>query len=197
MTQKDTLTKCEEEDFAAPEWLIQKLQLAGDYQAFTSDDQPALSEQFRARVREIMIKETLDKLRAERERIGFWPVPIGAYIQGMAKAANLSLPLTLGWFGISDIHNPNPQSARGFARLGLKLGLSLFETLAHIRIAIAGSVGDFPFNLSYRDGGLGQNDLQKCLFLLREIEAKYDQLILDDLRLIEDEVRAVYQQESQ
>src|SRR5262245_32392508 len=198
MTQKDTLAKNEEDDFAAPEWLIQKLQLAGDYQAFKSDDQPTLSEQYRARVREI--KETLDKLRAEREKIGFWPVPIGAYVQDMAKEANLSLSSTLIWLGISDIHRPDPQSARGFARLGIELGFSLSETLAQIRVAIARSFGGFPitpFSARFREGASGQNDLQACISNLRVVEATYDQPILHDLRLIESEVRAVYQQEFQ
>jgi hypothetical protein len=195
MTQKDTLATTEEDDFTAPEWLIQKLQLAGDYTAFTSDDQPAISEQFRARAREIT--ETLDKLRAEREKTDFSPLPIGDYVNGMAKANNLSLSSTLNWLGISAIHHPDPQSARGFARLGFEIGLSLTETMTRIRIAIARSVGDFPFNFSHRAGVSRQNDLQVCLSILREVEAKYDQQTLKDLRFIEDEVRAVYQQESQ
>jgi hypothetical protein len=198
MTQKDPLTQNEEEVFIAPDWLIRKLELAGAYAAFTSDHQPAVSEQFRARAFEIA--ETLNKLRAEREKIGFLPMSIGDYVQGIAKDKNLSLSSTLSWLGISDIRRPDRQSAGGFARLGLELGFSQIELLAHIRVAIAGSSGSSSMPLlmaRYRFGALGRNDLQVCMSVLEEIEAKYDQSTLQDLRLIEAEIEAVYLQEPQ
>ncbi len=200
MTYEDIPTQNEEDIFAAPAWLIHKLQLAGDYAAFTSDHQSAVSELFRARSREAAeIAYTLNKLHSEREKIGFLPMSIGDYVQGIAKVANLSLSPTLGWLGISNICRPDPQSAGAFARLGLELGLSLSEILAHIRVAIADIAGSSPIPLLMarcRSGTLGRNDLQTCISVLEEIEAKYDQSILQDLRLIETEIRAVYQQES-
>lgn len=202
MIYEDIPTQTEEDLFATPGWLIHKLQLAGDYTAFTSDRQPAVSEQFRARAREAAeIAYTLSKLRSERKKIGFVAMSIGAYVQGIAKVANLSLSPTLRWLGISNLCHPDPQSARGFARLGLELGLSLSELLTHIRVAIAGLVGDFPITLLIarrrRAGAMGRTDLQACISVLEEIEAKYDQSTLQNLRLIEAEIRAVYQQESQ
>ena len=66
MTQEDTLTHNEDDHFTAPVWLIDKLQLAGDYAAFTSDNQPTVSEHFRTRARESAeIAFTLNKLHAE------------------------------------------------------------------------------------------------------------------------------------
>ncbi|MCG3145297.1 MAG: hypothetical protein HONDAALG_02872 [Gammaproteobacteria bacterium] len=198
MTEKDLLTKNEDDAFIAPDWLVHKLEVAGDYAAFTSDNQPAISERFRARAHQIA--ETLDKLRAEREKIGFVPMSIGDYIHGIAKVVNLSLSSTLNWLGISDICRPDPQSAGGFARLGLELGLSLSEILTHIRVAVADFAGSSPIPLLMarrRCGVPGGNDLQVCVSVLDDIEAKYDRSIIQDLRLIEDEIRAVYQQESQ
>ena len=198
MTYEDIPTQNEEDVFTAPGWLIHKLQLAGEYTAFTDDNQPAVSDKFRGRAREIA--ETLNKLRVEREKIGFVPISIGDYIQGIAKVANLSLSSTLNWLGISDICRPDPQSAGGFARLGLETGLSFSEILTHIRVAFAGFAGSSPIPLLMarcRSGASGRNDLQECISVLEEIEAKYDQSILQDLRLIEAEIRAVYQQEAQ
>ena len=196
MTYEDIPTQNEEDVFAAPAWLIHKLQLAGDYAAFTSDNQSTVSEQFRARARGAAeIAYTLNKLRAECKKIGFVPMSIGDYVQGIAKVANLSLSPTLRWLGISNLRHPDPQSAAGFARLGLEIGLSLSEVLAYVRIAIAGITGSSPISLLMarcRSGPLGQNDLQECISVLEEIEAKYDQSTREELRLIEDEIRAVY-----
>ncbi len=201
MIQEDSLTLNEENDYDAPKWLIHKLQLAGDYAAFTSEDQPAISEEFQARSREAAeIAYTLNKLRSERERIGFVPMSIGDYVEGIAKVANLSLSPTLSWLGISDIRHPDPQSATGFARLGLELGLSLSEILTHIRVAVAGFAGSSSIPLLMarrRSGASGRDDLQECISVLEEIEAKYDQSTLKDLRMIETEIRAVYEQEIQ
>jgi hypothetical protein len=201
MTQEDTLTHNEEDDFIAPDWLIHKLQLAGDYAAFTSDDQPDVSKRFWARAREeAEIASTLSKLRAECRKIGFLPMAIGDYVQGMAKVMNLSLSPALDRLGITDINRPDLQSARGFAHLGLELGLGLSEIMAHLRIAIAGFAGGSSILLlmaRQRSGLPGRNDLQVCISVLEEIEAKYDQTTIKVLEMIENEIRAVYQQESQ
>ena len=200
MTYEDIPTQKEEEVFTAPRWMIHNLQLAGEYQAFTSDNQPAVSEQFRTRTREAAeIAYTLTKLRSECQKIGFVPLSIGDYVRRIANVVNLSLSTTLDWLGISNLDHPDPQSAKGFARLGLEIDLGLLEILTHIRIAIAGFAGSSPNPLlmaRFRSGA-GRNDLQTCISVLEEVEAKYDQSILKDLRLIEAEIRAVYQQESQ
>jgi hypothetical protein len=201
MPYEDIPTQNEEDAVAEPAWLIHKLQLAGEYTAFTSDNQSAVSDEFRSRAREeAEIAFTLNKLRAECMKIGFLPMSIGSYVQGIAKVTNLSLSATFGWLGISNIFYPDPQSAEGFARLGLELGLSLSEIMTQVRIAIAPLDGDFPITIlmaRYRSGASERNDLQVCISVLEEIESKYDQQILNDLLLIEAGIRAVYQQESQ
>ena len=69
MTQENTLTQHEEDVFPMPDWLIHRLQLAGEYAAFTNNKQPSVSERFRARARETAeIAFTLRKLRSERCR---------------------------------------------------------------------------------------------------------------------------------
>jgi hypothetical protein len=148
----------------------------------------------------VEIALTLNKLRAECLKIGFLPMAIGVYVQEIAKVAHLSLSPTLSWLGISDICRPDIQSAGGFGRLGLELGLSLSEIMAQVRIAIAGLAGGSSILLlmaRHRSGSSGRNDLQVCNFVLEEIEAKYDQNTLKKLSLIEAEIRAVYQRASQ
>lgn len=191
MSQEEILTEQQAEDFTAPEWLINKLQLAADYAAFISGDQAPVSEEFRARAREAMEeKDTLSILRSECARIGFVALSIGDYIIGIATARNLSLTSTLSWFEIADLRRPDHQSAAGFAHLGLEIGLGRLELITHIRIAMAG------FNslvIRPRAGASGRNNLQECVSILNEIEAKYDQSTREELRLIEAEIYAVYQ----
>jgi hypothetical protein len=196
MNHENLLTQHEEDASPVPAWLLDRLQLAGDYATFTSELQPAVSAGFRARAREeAEIAFTLHRLRAESEKIGFVALSIGDYIQGIAKVANLSLPPVLNWLGIPDLRQPRPDSARGFARLGLEIGFSLAQILTHVRIALAGAAGSpmIPLLMARRRAGTpNRNDLQECLAVLEEVETQYDPAMLTDLRRIEAEIRAAY-----
>lgn len=191
MNNNNLLTGHDDDASLAPAWLIQTLELAGEYAAFTSDRHAPVSEAFRARARAAV----LNQLHSERERFGFVALPFGKYVEGLATALGLSLAPVLQWLKIPDIHQPAQHSARGFAHLGLEIGLGLTEILIHLRIAIADIAGYSPGQMlmaRYRGGASALTNLRKCVAILEEIEAEYDRSTLEELRLIETEIMDVY-----
>src|SRR4051812_31954834 len=108
-----------------PDWLLNLLRAA------RHQDVP---EGFRQRCRQSAgAALTLARLRRERERIGFVPLSLPDYVEGMARALGESLSEVLAWLGLRELRGED--AAAPLARLGHALGMSWRETLAHLRIA--------------------------------------------------------------
>src|SRR4051812_38305197 len=73
-------------------WLTDLLRESSDYFAFQEDSSDRVSSDFRERCREAAAGAlTLSQLRNERQRIGFVPLSLETYVQGLVKVTNVSL----------------------------------------------------------------------------------------------------------
>ncbi len=137
---------------------------------------------------------TLALLRRERQRVGFVPLPLREYVQGLAEGLKLSLAGTLAWAGLDD----GAWTALGLARLARGLGMSLRETVAHVRIAFARDRDAMAQSLllARRRAGEERSPLDEVEFALGQIEARYDRKNLVELRKFEAAIRAAYQMTS-
>jgi hypothetical protein len=182
-----------------PQWLDDVLRLSLTEPPFGGSDarlNPP-SEAFLKRCNKAAsIGASIAKLRADRRRIGFVPMSLAEYIQGLIKVADVKLAAVLESFGMQDISALTSESARKFARLAQELGISLREVLVHARIGFVERVESVPVPLllaHHRSTGF-RDELGECEAVLGLAEAEYDVELLNELRRIEFEIRAAYKQ---
>lgn len=179
-----------------PAWLVDVLRISQDSLVFSQLDEEPVSTEARQKYREAAnIAFSLAKLRKEKERVGFVPLSLAAYVQGLVKVANVSLSPILMWLGIDDLSKPSSNSARGFARLAQEIGVELREALVHLRIGFAEKIEAAPMPLlvaRQRSTGLRRSHLEDCEAVLGEIESEYELNCLRELRRSEFEFRAAY-----
>jgi hypothetical protein len=135
---------------------------------------------------------TLTRLVQERERIGFVPLPLRDYVEGMAQVLGISLSNVLAWLGVADW---SQATADALARLGHALGMSLNETSLHLRIALARDLRCAPVALllARRRAGGSRGALEECDAVLGQLEAQYAPQAAAQLRQTEAAVRGAYQ----
>lgn len=176
-----------------PAWLIAALRASREIAQDSSEQLERPSSSFRKKCREAAyVALAVAKLRKECARVGFAPVAFDDYIRGLAKTAGVSLSPVLKWLGIGDLARPDAGSAGAFARFGQELGLGRRQTLAHVRIGIAASMGYAPLAGACRSRGMRRGPLEQCDSILERLELKYDPEVLSELRRIESEIRSVY-----
>jgi hypothetical protein len=182
-----------------PLWLTAALRLAGDASAFENLDvgKTETSESFRDRCRQATARAlAILKLRRERQRVGFLPVALTDYIQGLAKVAEVSLSQVLTSIGVEELNLRAPEHATSLGGLARAIGLSLRETLAHLRIDFAAQREFAPIALlvAHRhSGNPRRSQLDDCEAVLLQVESEYDSKSLRDLRAIEQSIRIAYQ----
>lgn len=182
-----------------PLWVAGAVRLAFDASAFeTLDIQgTATSESFRIKCRRAAANSlTVLRLRRERQRVGFLPVALTDYIQGLAKVADLSLSEVLTSIGLEELNLRTPQHATSLGSLARAIGLSLRETLAQLRIDFAAQREMAPIALlvAHRhSGNPRRSQLDDCEAVLSQVESQYDPKSLRDLRVIEKTIRIAYQ----
>ncbi|MDQ3821103.1 MAG: hypothetical protein M3362_25940, partial [Acidobacteriota bacterium] len=140
MKKQDQKTRRRSENTDPPHWLTAALRLAGDAAAF--ENPPAgivsTSAAFCLRCRQAArMALGILKLRQERQRIGFVPVPLTDYIQGLMKVADVPTPQVLAAVSPGNLALQTPEWAAGLGRFTKAIGLSLRETLVHLRIGFA------------------------------------------------------------
>jgi hypothetical protein len=180
-------------DYEPPAWLTRSLTLLRD-SARLGDNPPAAaeppSEGFEQRCVDAgLVALGLKKMRLERQRIGFVPLPFATYVEGLSKLAGVKLSSLLAWLGVEDLSGVRPS-----ARLAQALGISLREALAHFRIGIAEGIDSAPMSLllARHRSPERQSKVEKCEEVLATVEAEYDAVRLRKLREAESEFRAAY-----
>jgi hypothetical protein len=136
------------------------------------------------------------KLRYERRRIGFVPMPLAEYIQGLVKVTGVQMQSVLGRFGIDELSEVTSNSARKVAQLAEDLGIGLREMLIHVRIGFVERTNSVPVPLllaHHRSTGV-RDQLSECEAVLGLAEAGYDGELLNELRRTEFEIRMAYKQ---
>jgi hypothetical protein len=140
----------------------------------------------------------LARLRGEQVRVGFVALPFGDYLQGLARAAGVSLQPMLSWAGIADLSAIDHLVAAKLARLALMIGLGFNETLTHLRMTFAAQQGSPAAPLliarSRSDSRRPQPEVD-CIATLSQIEATYSRAAARELHEIEAAVRPVFADE--
>lgn len=196
----DEITAFEIESYESPQWLAEVLDAyrrSGDF--FPADDEaeqvsPELMSRYAEAAR---VAHSIALLAKERQHVGFVPLSFADFIYGLVKVNDVPLGPVLKWLGINDLEHPEPSSARAFARLAQELGMSLRESLAHIRISFAalGDAAPIPLLLArHRTAGSRASQMEECEAVLGEIELDYDLPSLRQLRRTEFEIRAAYKE---
>jgi hypothetical protein len=155
-----------------------------------------VSPEFDARCREAG-EVALDLARMRREKSkeqGFVDLPLGSYLEGIAQLASVDLRRILGWLRIPNLDVLDVPTAKGVVRLCRASGLSLRETLAHVRISFAEASGLSPFADEVFQRGGGRHGLDRCEAVLAEAETGYDLSVLHHIRQLEAAIHFAYQE---
>jgi len=188
------------ESYESPEWLAEVFDAcrrSGSFCPAEGEAEQASPDLMAKYAEAAKVAHHVALLRKERQRVGFIPLSFADYINGLVKVNSVPLGPVLKWFGIEDLAIPDPSSARAFARLAQELGMSLRESLAHLRIGFAALIDAAPIPLllaRHRPSGLRGSQMEECEAVLGEIESDYDLQSLRQLRRTEFEVRAAYRE---
>jgi hypothetical protein len=126
-------------------------------------------------------------MRAEKEKVGFVPLPLNDYLKELANMAGVSLAAVLKASGIEDMARPNAFNAEKIGRLGHALGFRLDELLLNLRVAFAEqAAGNCLPMLAARRGVSGVSHLPECGRLLDQLQLRWP----PDLRMELDAVRS-------
>lgn len=130
------------------------------------------SEDVRERMRNAgRLALSLARLRAEKERVGFLPLPFGRYVAGLAAMVGLSLEPILGWASLDDVSSLRAQDGPGIGRLASALGFRVDELLLSIRVAVAEQAAGGPLPiLAVHRGASGRVTERDCARALQQIE---------------------------
>lgn len=182
------------------EWLSQLLRMLRQTERGT--ELPVAGgtvESFRGRCRQVaetaLTQLTVARLRSERERIGFVALPLQDYIEGMMRVLGLSLTRVLNWLGMTALPRLGEDSAEALSKLGVALGMSVREMLAHLRIGFACDRGCAPLPLLVarrRAGGGTGSPLEECEAVLAQLESRYDAAARAEWQSTEWAVRRAY-----
>ena len=183
--------------YEPPKWLDDALRELFDDGHGTVIEFSPPSEAFRERCREAAnVALSIARLRNERRRIGFVPISLAEYIQGLVKVTGVQSGAVLARFGIDDIKRLTSGSARSLARLAQELDISLREVLIHVRIGFVEKIDSAPVPLllaRHRSAG-SRSQLEECEAILGTAEAEFDGELLNELRRTEFEIRAAYKE---
>jgi hypothetical protein len=186
------------ESYESPQWLAELLDTyrrSGDFFPADAEAEQVSLELMSRYAEAARVAHSIALLGKERQRVGFVPLSFADYIHGLVKVNDVPLDPMLKWLGINDLARPEPSSARAFARLAQEIGMSLRESLAHIRIGFAALVDTAPVPLllaRHRMAGSRGSQMEECEAVLSEIESDYDLQALRELRRTEFEIRAAY-----
>jgi hypothetical protein len=198
MNEPEQNSPAQIETHEPPAWLVNFLRVAAESALLDAPEEvpapPELLAGYRAAAD---VALSFARLRKERDSIGFVPLSIVDYVQGLIKVTNAPLTPILTWLGITDLAELGPRSARAFAKLTQGVGISLREALVHLRIGLAEQIDSVPMPLvvaRQRSSGAFRNQLEECEAALSEIESEYDLDCLRELSGAEFEIRAAYKQ---
>ena len=187
-----------DDSVVSPLWLTEALEQSRDYALFNESEEGTADPQFQNRCREAAaVALSLAQLRRERERVGFVPLSLNAYIQGLVKMTNVSLTPIMQWLGLEELTQIGSSSALGLARLAQGLGIQLREALIHLRIGFAEQLDGAPMPLliaRHRSTTGSRTSLEECESVLTRVESGYDLDSLKELRRAEFEFRSRYKE---
>lgn len=174
------------------EWILEALRLTESATA----GELATTEIFAKRCAEAAtLALNLTKLREERYRVGFVPLPATEYIQRLVEMVDIPDSPLFSYLSEEGASITTPRRAFAFGQVAQRIGMSLREALIHIRIGFSAHMGSsaVPILLARaRSAGSTDSPIERCEALLREIESEYDISTLRQLRALELELSMSY-----
>ncbi len=184
-----------------PAWLDEKLQMAAAFTAFTRADAPVVTPEFHTRCQQTAwAAHAQAKLRAEQERRGenFIPLGLSDYLWELAQSAQVVLAPVLAQLGLTELGQLQIGTARALGQLACSAGLSLLETLTHLRLGFARQYGlqdDLQALLAHRRSQrFKRNLLKDYAAALTQLEKSLAPARWQELQQLEHEIRAVYEE---
>jgi hypothetical protein len=199
MKNMEPETNAAVESYEPPAWVDEALRLSLGRAPGTSTEArlERPSEAFLRKCQEAAdVAADMARLRRERLRVGFVPMSLAEYIQGLAKVAGVRLSPLFARFEVNAAALDSPASARSLARLSREIGIGLREALIHFRIGFVEKIDSVPISLlmaHHRAPG-AFDQFGECETVLRLAEAEYESGALEDLRRAEFEVRGAYKE---
>jgi len=181
------------ENWRPAEWLEEALASAGELEEFATRAPKDVSVAFRNRCREAALgRFVLGALREERRRIGFVPLPLADYLQGIAQTAGVPLAGVLAPRGIDDLTRTDEAAAPALAGLAREIGMSLREAMAHLRLAFAAMHGAPAPAVLARRHPAASSALQDVEAELERVETGYNAALADELHRLEAAFRSAF-----
>jgi hypothetical protein len=172
-------------DYDPPAWLREALTAT------------STSPEFQARCRHaVSIALSVAKMHQERSRTRlFVDLSLASCLRTIAQEAGVDLKPILEWLQVSSLDVIDTQNIRGVVRLAKEIGLSLRETIAHMRIGFAEPHGfhNPAAQMSFRRGA-SASGLEQCESALSEIESGYPLTELQQLRELEGLIHRAYRE---
>ena len=158
-----------------PPWLIEALESA------------QVTESLRERMRKAGgAAYAMARMRAEKEKVGFVPLPFAEYLDGLATLAGVSLAPVLASLGIANAGRPAVSNAGLIGRLAYTLGFGLEDLILNLRVGIAEEAVGAPLPmLAAHRGASTSSHPRDCARFLDQIELRWP----PDLRSEMDAIR--------
>lgn len=170
-------------EYEPPEWLEQTLAIGGT------------SPEFRRRCEDAaLVALSIIKLRRERERLGFVPLPFAEYLTGLAKLAGVALDSVLALYELAAI--PQWDDLASWARIALDLGFPGKQASALLKIwrVEESDLAPFPIIVAARrPASAAAEPLSECEQALEAIEQSALPDLLRELRMVDEAIRHAYE----
>jgi hypothetical protein len=173
------------EEYQPPEWLEQVL-VKGE-----------TSLEFRRRCEDAaLVALSIVKLRRERERLGFVPLPFAEYLTGLAKLASVALDPVLAFYDLAAL--PQWEQLASWARIARDLGFPGNQAGALLKIwrVEESDMAPFPMMVAARKRACAAAEpLAECEQTLEAIGHSALPDLLREFRMVDDAVRHAYEQQ--
>lgn len=180
------------EKYQPPKWVLEVLRLSELATISESADHDIFTKRCADAAR---LAVDLVKLHQARQRVGFVPVSGTDYIRRLIELVGIPQSPFFSWLSEADSSFNTRERAAAFAQLAQRIGMSLREALAHLRIDFSAQMGSSPVPLLLartRSSESFSNPIENCEVVLSEIESNYDIDSLRQLRVLETELRTSY-----
>ena len=114
------------------------------------------------------------RMRAEKTKVGFVPLPFMEYLEGLATLAGVPLSYLHISTGIPDADHITTSTVSLVGRLAHILGFKLEELILHLRVGFAEHTSGTPLPmLAAHRGASTQGDARDCSNFLDDLEARW------------------------
>lgn len=174
----------EPHDEQTPQWLIEALGTTHTTQSFRERMKAAGNTAY-----------AMARMRVEKEKVGFVPLPLMEYLKGLASLAGVALEPVLTAAGIDGPASPVPKTAGLFGKLAHSLGMHLEELTIHLRIAVAEEAAGAPLPmLAAQRGGKLASHPKDCARVLDQIESRWPPELRTELAAIREAAVSGYRE---